>query len=173
MKKSSTLIPFIYLFLIPVFSVLPMWGRNFAVDNYTLILNDHPVYILPLLFNISWFLHALFVIGKRLRFERNWFVQCIVVYILNLLVMMVSYGEETDLSSQIHVFLGYAVFLWMSYLMFTLFQYYPKYRTIYYPGLLAILFVIMHYGCVNGIAEIIFTCIVSYSLYFKIGRAHV
>lgn len=166
MKKNGTLISFVYLFLIPVFSVWPMLGRDFASDNYTLVLNDHPLFVLPLLFNISCFLYALLVIGKRLHFKKNWFIQCIVVYVLNLLVMMISYGEETDLSSQIHVFLGYAVFLWMNYLMFILFQYYPRYRTIYYPGILAILFVIMHYGCVNGIAEIIFTCIVSYSLYF-------
>ncbi len=153
MHKRIT--PLLGYLIIPFLFILPYIRHSLITENYTLIINAEPVYILPLLACLCYLFYILMKAGEILHIPGYKKIYPLPV-ILFLCIMCIPYREESAPVSQIHVLLGYIVFILMNLIMFRMFVFAPKYRLAYVLCTMLAMGIAVTFLSVCGLAEAIY-----------------
>lgn len=166
-KTQKILLAILGYVCIPILFYLPFRTMSCISYNYTGLLNHDGVSFITILpGKIALLLLYLmyYQLGKHRIETKKWNRFMLVLGILIISVVLVPYRDGEDFLSGLHVFLGYVTFFAFNYLLFLTSYHRTTLRHIYVAGLFFVWMVTLYYLSVNGLAEIIYGSLVSFTI---------
>lgn len=154
---------------VPVLLVLPFFFTHTSPleENYSGMMAEPsesaPFYLCCMPVLLYLFL-VLWKLGKETQEKKKWLHECGILALLILLIILIQYHEEESLLSSLHVFLGFLAFADLNWLLYQAAWLYRDLRIPYFCGLILAWFESLTFDSINGLAEIIYGCTLSWVL---------
>ena len=134
---------------------IPFIGSSITKENYTSIINQstHPLLFflsVPIGFCILYYLVYQYLRDKTLK------IQTIPLFILVIISILMPYDVKGSFYSSMHLFLGYACFIWFNYLIFKILQSNTQYHYYYLYGVIFAAVIALTFQSINGLSEWIY-----------------
>ena len=152
--------------VVPLLYYLPFATNSLIENNYTAIINNPMIhtrclYLIPtLLFEFYMLEH----IGRFTLTPKKWHNHCVILAILAIIVVLIPYHEQEDFLSGLHVFVGYLALILLNWMLLIVGWKEQVIRNFYLVGFALTFFVIMYYMSITGLAQVIYTWTLSFTL---------
>lgn len=148
-----------------ILNALPFFLFGSLKDNYTGILNEHPLALCCCLFPVLAYMCTAFYKAysshypkKTARNELLWMLG------ITAALLITPYHAQEDFWSGLHVLLGLAAFLNLNRLLFQLFLFHPRARIIYIAGTTLAFLLALSALSISGPSELVYSETICLSL---------